>query len=232
MIQQESYLKVADNTGAKEIKTIRVLGGSKRKFGNIGDVIVASVRKAAPGGTVKKGEVVKAVIVRSSKGVRRADGSYVRFDDNAAVIIKDDKNPRGTRIFGPVARELRDKDYMKILSLAPEVLSGRAMNMNKMSIKKDDLVIVLSGKDKGKQGKVLEVMPKSGKVVVEKVNVVSRHTKPRKQGEEGGIMQKEAPIYACKVQKVCPKCNKPTRIGHKVEGDKKVRICKKCGAEI
>ena len=122
MIQQESYLKVADNTGAKEIKTIRVLGGSKRKFGNIGDVIVASVRKAAPGGTVKKGEVVKAVIVRSSKGVRRADGSYVRFDDNAAVIIKDDKNPRGTRIFGPVARELRVKDYMKILSLAPEVL--------------------------------------------------------------------------------------------------------------
>ena len=122
MIQEESYLKVADNTGAKEIKTIRVLGGSKRKFGNIGDVVVASVRKAAPGGTVKKGEVVKAVIVRSAKGVRRADGSYVRFDDNAAVLIKDDKNPRGTRIFGPVARELRDKDYMKILSLAPEVI--------------------------------------------------------------------------------------------------------------
>ena len=122
MIQEESYLKVADNTGAKEIKTIRVLGGSKRKFGNIGDVIVASVRKAQPGGTVKKGEVVKAVIVRSVKGVRRADGSYVRFDDNAAVLIKDDKNPKGTRIFGPVARELRDKDYMKILSLAPEVL--------------------------------------------------------------------------------------------------------------
>ena len=122
MIQQESYLKVADNTGAKEIKTIRVLGGSKRKFGNIGDVVVASVRKAQPGGTVKKGEVVKAVIVRSAKGVRRADGTYVRFDDNAAVLIKDDKNPRGTRIFGPVARELRDKDYMKILSLAPEVI--------------------------------------------------------------------------------------------------------------
>ena len=118
MIQEESYLKVADNTGAKEIKTIRVLGGSKRKFGNIGDVVVASVRKAQPGGTVKKGEVVKAVIVRSARGVRRADGSYVRFDDNAAVLIKEDKNPRGTRIFGPVARELRDKDYMKILSLA------------------------------------------------------------------------------------------------------------------
>ena len=122
MIQQESYLKAADNTGAKEIKCIRVLGGSTRKFGNIGDVIVASVRKAQPGGTVKKGEVVKAVIVRSAKGVRRNDGTYVRFDDNAAVLIKDDKNPRGTRIFGPVARELRDKDYMKILSLAPEVI--------------------------------------------------------------------------------------------------------------
>ena len=122
MIQQETFLKVADNTGAKEIKCIRVLGGSKRKYGNIGDVIVASVRKAAPGGQVKKGDVVKAVIVRSAKGVRRADGTYVRFDDNAAVLIKDDKNPRGTRIFGPVARELRDRDYMKILSLAPEVI--------------------------------------------------------------------------------------------------------------
>ena len=122
MIQQESYLKVADNTGAKEIHCIRVLGGSKRKFGNIGDIIVASVRKAAPGGTVKKGEVVKAVIVRTKRGVRRDDGSYVRFDENAAVIIKEDKNPKGTRIFGPVARELREKDFMKILSLAPEVI--------------------------------------------------------------------------------------------------------------
>lgn len=122
MIQEESYLKVADNTGAKEIHCIRVLGGSKRKYGNIGDVIVASVRKATPGGTVKKGEVVKAVIVRTKRGVRRADGSYVRFDENAAVIIKEDKNPRGTRIFGPVARELRERDYMKILSLAPEVI--------------------------------------------------------------------------------------------------------------
>ena len=122
MIQTESYLKVADNTGAKEIHTIRVLGGSKRKYGNIGDVIVASVRKAAPGGTVKKGDVVKAVIVRTKRGVRREDGTYVRFDENAAVIIKEDKNPRGTRIFGPVARELREKEFMKILSLAPEVI--------------------------------------------------------------------------------------------------------------
>ena len=122
MIQEESYLKVADNTGAKEIHTIRVLGGSKRKYGNIGDIIVASVRKASPGGTVKKGDVVKAVIVRTKRGVRREDGSYVRFDENAAVIIKEDRNPKGTRIFGPVARELREKDFMKILSLAPEVI--------------------------------------------------------------------------------------------------------------
>ena len=122
MIQQESFLKVADNTGAKEIKCIRVLGGSGRKYGNIGDIIVASVRKAAPGGQVKKGEVVKAVIVCSAKGVRREDGTYVRFDENAAVLIKDDKNPSGTRIFGPVARELREKDFLKILSLAPEVV--------------------------------------------------------------------------------------------------------------
>ena len=122
MIQQQSLLKVADNTGAKELMCIRVLGGSYRKWGNIGDVIVASVKKAAPNSAVKKGDVVKAVIVRSKRGLRREDGSYIRFDENAAVLIKDDKTPRGTRIFGPVARELRDKEYMKILSLAPEVL--------------------------------------------------------------------------------------------------------------
>lgn len=122
MIQMQTRLKVADNSGAKELMCIRVLGGSRKRCANIGDVIVASVKKAAPGGQVKKGDVVKAVIVRSAKGLRRDDGSYIRFDENAAVIIKEDKNPRGTRIFGPVARELRDKDYMKILSLAPEVL--------------------------------------------------------------------------------------------------------------
>ena len=122
MIQQQTRLKVADNSGAKEIMCIRVLGGSKRKYGNIGDIIVASVKSATPGGVVKKGDVVKAVIVRSVKGLRRADGSYIKFDENAAVIIKDDKQPRGTRIFGPVARELRDKEFNKILSLAPEVL--------------------------------------------------------------------------------------------------------------
>ena len=122
MVQQQTCLKVADNTGAKEIMCIRVLGGSGRRYANIGDVIVASVKKAAPGGVVKKGEVVKAVVVRTVKGVRREDGTYIRFDENAAVIIREDKNQRGTRIIGPVARELREKDYMKILSLAPEVL--------------------------------------------------------------------------------------------------------------
>ena len=122
MIQQQTLLNVADNSGAKEIMCIRVLGGSKRKFGNIGDVIVASVKKATPGGVVKKGDVVKAVVVRTVKETRRKDGSYIRFDENAAVIIKDDKNPKGTRIFGPVARELREKQFMKIVSLAPEVL--------------------------------------------------------------------------------------------------------------
>jgi len=122
MIQMQSRLKVADNTGAKEVMCIRVLGGTRRRYANIGDVIVASVKKASPGGTVKKGEVVRCVIVRSATGVRRADGTYIRFDENAAVLIKEDKNPRGTRIFGPVARELREKEYIKILSLAPEVL--------------------------------------------------------------------------------------------------------------
>ena len=122
MIQVQSRLKVADNTGAKELMCIKVLGGSRRRYANIGDVIVCSVKSAAPGGLVKKGDVVKCVIVRTKRGVRRNDGTYIRFDENAAVIIKDDSNPRGTRIFGPVARELRDKDYMKILSLAPEVL--------------------------------------------------------------------------------------------------------------
>ena len=122
MIQQQTLMKVADNTGAKELMCIRVLGGTGRRYANIGDVVVASVKKAAPGGVVKNGDVVKAVVVRSVKGLKRADGSYIKFDENAAVIIKEDKTPRGTRIFGPVARELREKDYLKILSLAPEVL--------------------------------------------------------------------------------------------------------------
>ena len=130
MIQQQTLMKVADNTGAKELMCIRVLGGTGRRYANIGDIVVCAVKKAAPGGVVKKGEVVKAVVVRSVKGLRRADGSYIKFDENAAVIIKDDNTPKGTRIFGPVARELREKDFLKFLSLAPEVLYSKEVTQN------------------------------------------------------------------------------------------------------
>ena len=175
MVQMQTYLKVADNTGAKELMCIRVLGGSRKRYANIGDVVVASVKKAAPNGTVKKGDVVKAVIVRSKHGLRREDGSYIRFDENAAVIIKEDKNPRGTRIFGLGAQ---------------------------------------------------------GKVIVEGLNMVTKHVKPRRQGEQGGIVKAEGAMYASKVMPVCPKCNKPTRVGHAVVDGKKVRVCKKCGAQL
>ena len=234
MIQQQTYLKVADNTGAKELMCIRVLGGTRRRYANIGDVVVASVKKAAPGGVVKKGDVVKAVIVRSAKGVRRDDGTYIRFDENAAVIIRDDKNPRGTRIFGPVARELRDKDYLKILSLAPEVLSWScSLMINKVHVKTGDTVVVLSGKERGKKGKVMAVSPKEGKVIVEKINMVSKHMKPRRMGETGGIVKAEGAMYASKVQIVCPRCGKPTRVAHKIyEDGTKERICKKCGESL
>src|ERR1700709_2350503 len=175
MIQQESRLKVADNTGAKQILCIRVLGGSGRRYAGIGDVIVATVKDAIPGGNVKKGDVVKAVIVRTVKERRRPDGSYIRFDENAAVILRNDGDPRGTRIFGPVGRELRDKKFMKIISLAPEVIRTMA------KIKKGDLVQVITGAsqtrggDRGKQGKVLEVLVEKNRVVVEGVNFVTKH---------------------------------------------------------
>ena len=230
MIQQETFLRAADNSGAKELKCIRVLGGSARKYGNIGDIIVCSVRKCTPGGGVKKGQVVKAVIVRSRKGVRRADGSYIRFDENAAVIIREDKNPQGTRIFGPVARELRDKDFMKILSLAPEVLYGGRPLMNTLHVKKGDTAVVLSGKEKGKKGTIISVSPKKAQVVIEGVNMLTTHVKPRRQGESGGIVKREGAIRACKVMAVCPKCGKPTRPAHKfLEDGSKVRVCKHCG---
>ena len=229
MIQQETRLKVADNTGAKEILCIRVMGGSTRRYANVGDIIVASVKDATPGGVVKKGDVVKAVVVRSVKGVRRKDGSYIKFDENAAVIIKDDKTPRGTRIFGPVARELRDKQFMKIASLAPEVLSGGAF-MSTMKIKKGDTVKVIAGKDKDKEGKVVAVDKKNGKVTVEKVNIITKHTKPSAANQNGGIIQKEAPIDASNVMYLHN--GKATRIGFKVEDGKKVRVAKSTGEVI
>ena len=229
MIQQQTILKVADNTGAKELMCIRVLGGTRRRYANIGDVIVASVKKAAPGGVVKKGDVVKAVVVRSAKGVRREDGTYIRFDENAAVIIKEDKNPKGTRIFGPVARELRDEDSF---SRSRSTLIG-GVTMSKVHVKTGDTVIVLSGKDKGKTGQVMAVSPKEGKVIVEKVNMVSKHVKPKKMGEQGGIIKAEGAMYASKVQIVCPRCKKPTRVAHKFyEDGSKGRVCAKCGEAL
>ena len=195
MIQQETRLKVADNTGAKEILCIRVMGGSTRRYANIGDVIVASVKDATPGGVVKKGDVVKAVVVRSVKGARRKDGSYIKFDENAAVIIKDDKTPKGTRIFGPVARELREKQFMKI--------------------KKGDTVKVIAGKDKDKTGKVVSVDVKNNRVVVEGVNMITKHEKPSMSNQQGGIVNKEAPIDASNVMLVVK--GVPTRVGIKVE---------------
>ena len=240
MIQQQSYMRVADNTGAKEVMCIRVLGGTGRRYASIGDVVVCAVKKAAPGGTVKKGDVVKCVVVRTKKGVRRPDGSYVRFDDNAAVVIKEDKNPVGTRIFGPVARELRDKEYTKILSLAPEVLSGGSHTMSKMFLKTGDTVVLRTGsrtykKDKNGNlitGKVLEVSPKEGKVIVEGFNKVQKHIKPRKQGEEGGIVAVDSPIYACKVQLYCPTCKAGRRTHTVVADGEKTRVCVKCGKKI
>ena len=180
MVQQESRLKVADNTGAKELLVIRVMGGSTRRYANIGDVIVATVKDATPGGVVKKGDVVKAVVVRSVKGARRKDGSYIKFDENAAVIIKDDKTPKGTRIFGPVARELREKQFMKIL--------------------------------------------------VEGINMVTKHTKPSMSNQQGGIVHQEAPIDASNVMLIHD--GKPTRVGFKMDGDKKVRFAKSTGKVI
>ena len=227
MIQQESRLRVADNTGAKEILCIRVLGGSTRRYANIGDVIVATVKDATPGGVVKKGDVVKAVVVRSVKGVRRKDGSYIKFDENAAVIIKDDKTPKGTRIFGPVARELRDKQFMKIVSLAPEVLYEVSVHNN---IKKGDTVKVIAGKDKDKEGKVISVNPKKGAVLVEGVNMITKHTKPSMANQQGGIVNREAWIDASNVMVMHE--GKATRVGFKVEDGKKVRVAKTTGKVI
>ena len=173
MIQQETRLKVADNTGAKEILCIRVMGGSTRRYASIGDTIVATVKDATPGGVVKKGDVVKAVVVRTKKGARRKDGSYIRFDENAAVIIKDDLTPRGTRIFGPA-----------------------------MKIKKGDTVKVIAGKDNGKEGKVLAVNAKDNTVVVENINKVTKHSKPSAANQQGGIITKEAPLHISNVMLV------------------------------
>ena len=218
---------MADNSGAKEVLCIRVLGGTKRRYASIGDIFVATVKDAIPGAAVKKGEVVKCVVVRVKKEKRRPDGSYIRFDENAAVLINDQMNPRGTRIFGPVGRELRDKKFMKIVSLAPEVLC-----MAGLKIKKGDRVYVLTGKDRGKTGEVMRAIPSTGKVIVDGVNVAKKHQRATNATMQGGIIDKDMPIPVANVAIVCPTCGKHTRVGYKVDGATKVRVCKKCGGEM
>ena len=219
---------MADNSGAKEVLCIRVLGGTKRRYASIGDVFVATVKDAIPGAAVKKGEVVKCVVVRVKKEKRRPDGSYIRFDENAAVLINEQMNPRGTRIFGPVGRELRDKKFMKIVSLAPEVLV-----MAGLKIKKGDRVRVLTGKDRGKDGNVTRVLPAAGKVIVDGVNVAKKHQRATKATMQGGIIDKDMPLPVANVALLCPACGKATRVGYKIDGDgTKVRVCKKCGGEM
>ena len=176
VIQNETRLRVADNTGAREILVHPRPGGSRRRYAGVGDTITATVKTASPQGSVKKGEVVTAVVVRTKKSYGRDDGTYIAFDENAAVLIDAQNNPRGTRIFGPVARELRERNFMKIVSLAPEVLCMPAR------IKTDDEVIVISGKDRGKRGKVLRVDPKKERVYVEGLNIVKRHQRPTQTG--------------------------------------------------
>ena len=217
MIQQESRLKVADNTGAKELLCIRVLGGSTRRYANIGDVIVASVKDATPGGVVKKGDVVKAVVVRTVNKTRRKDGSYIRFDENAAVIIKDDKNPRGTRIYEDC-----------FISSGSTI--RRCLRMSTMKIKKGDTVKVIAGKDKDKEGKVIAVNKKDNKVLVEGVNMLTKHTKPSAANQNGGIIHQEGPIDASNVMYLHK--GKATSVGFKMDGDKKVRVAKSTGEVI
>ena len=205
MIQVESTLQVADNSGAKKVACIKVIGGSHRRYATVGDTIMVSVKEAIPHSKVKKGDVMRAVIVRTSKEVRRSDGSYIKFDNNAAVLVSNTGELVGTRIFGPVARELRAANFMKIIA----------------------------GKDNGKIGKVLKLLPKHDSVVVEKANMVKRHMRANPYTRQpGGIVEKEMPIHISNVMVVCSACGKPTRVGYKfVEVDgkqKKVRFCKKC----
>ena len=230
MIQQETRLQVADNSGAKEVLCIRVLGGTHHRYATVGDQIVVAIKSALPGGDAKKGSVSKAVVVRTKKEIRRPDGSYIRFDDNACVLLNNAGELRGTRIFGPVARELRE-NYMKIVSLAPEVLKSLRI-MKKLHIKKGDTVYVNAGNDKGKTGKVLTVIPAKDRVIVEGVNVVSKHTKPNAKQPQGGIVKQEAGIHVSNVQLIDPAQNKPTRVGYKFVDGKKVRYAKKSGEEI
>ena len=225
MIQQESRLRVADNSGVREVLCIRVLGGSRRRYASIGDVFVATVKDAIPGAAVKKGDVVKCVVVRTKKEKRRPDGSYIRFDENAAVLINDQQQPRGTRIFGPVGpRAARQAVHAHRLARP-----GGAV----MRIHKGDQVIVLQGKDKGKKAEVVRAIPERERVILEGVNVAKRHAKPTRATQQGGVIDKFMPVHVSTVALVCKTCDRPHAIGYKIEEDgEKVRVCKKCGSTL
>jgi len=224
MIQMQSMLEVADNSGARSVMCIKVLGGSHRRYAAIGDIIKVTVKEAIPRGKVKKGDVLNAVVVRTAKGVRRQDGSLIRFDRNAAVLLNSKLEPIGTRIFGPVTRELRGDKFMKIVSLAPEVLQGVTIASK---IRRDDEVIVLTGQDKGKRGKVTKVLVAEGRVYVSGVNLVKKHQKPVPAlNQPGGIVEKEASIHVSNVAIFNSKTGKADRVGFRIEDGKKVRFFK------
>src|SRR6266478_4364091 len=219
MIQMRTMLNAADNSGARTLMCIKVLGGTRRRYANVGDVIKVSVKDAIPRGKVKKGEVYDAVVVRTKSGVRRADGSLIRFDTNAAVLLTNKLEPIGTRIFGPVTRELRNVQFMKIISLAPEVLMKR--------IRKGDLVVLITGRDKGRKGAVIEVLA-DDRVLVEGLNMSKKHQRPNPQaGVQGGIIEREAPLHVSNVLVFNPATQKGDRVGFKaLEDGRKVRIFK------
>ena len=231
MVQQESRLNVADNSGAKEVLVIRVLGGTKKKYASIGDKIVVTVKSALSSSSMKKGTVSKAVVVRTKKEIRRKDGSYIRFDDNAAVLLNNNDEPRGSRIFGPVARELREKQFMKIVSLAPEVLyyPMKEPLKFKFHVKTGDTVKVISGGSKGKQGVVVKVDTTTYRAIVQGVNLVKKHVKPSAQDPQSqGIIEIEASIHISNLMLVEAKTGNPTRVGRKLnEKGKLQRYSKK-----
>jgi large subunit ribosomal protein L14 len=233
MIQMQTSLEVADNSGARRVEMIMPIGGSTGKIASLGDRIKVTVKEASPDGTIKKGTVQDAVIVRTRKEVRRADGTYVRFDQNAAVLIKEDGTPIGTRVFGPVARELRDKNFMKIVSLAPEVILVMA-GTKRAKIKKNDQVAVIAGRDKGRRGRVLEVNPTKGKIRVEGIGMIKRHQKANPQANRGGgIVDKESFIDISNVQLIDPQSGKPSRVKYLVESDgSKTRVAASSGHSV
>ncbi len=228
MIQQETRLRVADNSGAKEVLVIKVLGGTRRRYASIGDIFVATVKDAIPGAAVKKGDVVKCVVVRTKKEKRRPDGSYIRFDENAAVLIKDDQTPR----WHPHLRPRRPRAAREALHAHRVAGAGGALTMT-MKIRKGDRVVVLKGKDRGKEGQVMRVLPTERKVIVDGVNVAKKHQKPTRSTMQGGIIDKDMPIDASNVAVVSPKDGKATRVGYKIDEDgNKVRICKRTGVQL